>query len=187
MTRKLIYSMLASLDGYIADEDGKFDWAVPDDEVHSFINDLEQPVDTYLYGRRMYETMVAWETMHTRAAQPRAILDFAQIWQAADKVVYSGTLETVSSARTQIKRDFDPEEVRQMKAQPGGDMSVSGPELAVYAFKAQLIDELQLFIAPIVVGGGRQWLPNNVRLKLELIDERRFGNGTVYLCYRAAT
>ena len=186
MTRTLIYSMLASLDGYIADEDGNFDWAVPDDEVHSFINDLEQSVDTYLYGRRMYETMVAWETMHTRADQPRAIVEFAHIWQAANKVVYSRTLETVSTARTQIKRDFDPEEVRQMKAQPGGDMTVSGPELAVYAFKAQLIDELHLFIAPIVVGGGKQWLPNNIRLKLELINERRFGNGMVYLRYRAA-
>ena len=185
MTRTLIYSMLASLDGYIADEDGNFDWAVPDDEVHSFINDLEQSVDAYLYGRRMYETMVAWETMHTRADQPRAIVEFAHIWQAANKVVYSRTLETVSSARTQIKRDFDPEEVRQMKAQPGGDMTVSGPELAVYAFKAQLIDELHLFIAPIVVGGGKQWLPNNIRLKLELINERRFGNGMVYLRYRA--
>ena len=186
MTRKLIYSMLASLDGYIADEDGKFDWAVPDDEVHSFINDLERPVETYLYGRRMYATMVAWETVNTRADQPRAILDFAQIWQAASKVVYSRTLETISSARTQIKRDFDPDEVRQMKAQPGGDMTVSGPELAAHAFKAQLIDELQLFIAPIAVGGGKQSLPNNVRLKLELIDERRFGNGMVYLRYRAA-
>src|SRR5438105_3208280 len=187
MTRKLIYSMLASLDGYIADEDGKFDWAVPDDEVHSFINDLERPVDTYLYGRRMYATMVAWETVNTGADQPRAILDFAQIWQASNKVVYSRTLETVSSARTQIKRDFDSDEVRQMKTQPGGDMTVSGPELAAHAFKAQLIDELQLFIAPIVVGGGKQSLPNNVRLKLELIDERRFGNGMVYLRYRAAT
>ncbi len=187
MTRNLIYSMLTSLDGYIADEDAKFDWAVPDDEVHSFINELEQPVDTYLYGRRMYETMVAWETMHTRADQPRAIAEFAHIWQAANKVVYSRTLETVSSARTQIKRDFDPEEVRQMKAQPGGDMTVSGPGLAAYALKAQLIDELQLFIAPIVVGGGKQWLPNNVRLKLELSDERRFGNGMVYLRYRVAT
>jgi dihydrofolate reductase len=187
MTRKLIYSMLASLDGYIADEDGNFDWAVPDDEVHSFINDLERPVDTYLYGRRMYATMVAWEAVHTRAGQPRAILDFARIWQAANKVVYSRTLETVSSARTQIKRDFDPEEVRQMKAQTGGDMTVGGPELAVYAFKAQLIDELHLFIAPIVVGGGKQSLPNNVRLKLELSDERCFGNGMVYLRYRVAT
>jgi len=187
VTRKLIYSMLASLDGYVADEDGKFDWAVPDDEVHSFINDLEQPVDTYLYGRRMYETMVGWETMHTGADQPRAIVEFAHIWQAANKVVYSRTLEAVSSARTQIKRGFDPEEVRQMKAQPGGDMSVSGPELAVHAFKVQLIDELHLFIAPIVVGGGKQSLPSHVRVKLELIDERRFGNGMVYVRYRAAT
>jgi dihydrofolate reductase len=187
MTSTLIYSMLVSLDGYIADQDGNFDWAEPDDEVHSFINDLEQPVHTYLYGRRMYETMVAWETMHTRAGTPRAILDFARMWQTADKVVYSRTLETPSSARTQIKRDFDPDEVRQMKAQPGGDMSVGGPELAAYALKAQLIDELQLFIVPIVVGGGTPWLPHNVRLKLELIDERRFRNGTAYLRYRAAT
>jgi dihydrofolate reductase len=187
MTRKLIYSMLASLDGYTADEHGNFDWAAPDDEVHSFINDLEQRVEIYLYGRRMYETMVTWETMHTRADEPRALLDFAQMWQAANKVVYSRTLETAASARTQIKRDFDPEEVRQMKAQPGGDMSVGGPELAACALKAQLIDELQLFIVPIVVGGGTQWLPNNVRLKLELMEERRFGNGTVYLRYHAAT
>jgi len=186
MPRKLIYSMLASLDGYIADEDGNFDWAEPDAEVHSFINALEQPVDTYLYGRRMYETMLAWETVHTSTDLPRYQLEFAHMWQAADKVVYSRTLETVSSARTQIKREFDPEEVRQMKAQPGGDIAVSGPELAVNAFKAQLIDELHLFIAPVVVGGGRQSLPNNVHLKLELVDERRFGNGMVYLRYRAA-
>ncbi len=186
MMRKLSYSMLTSLDGYIADEDGNFDWAVPDDEVHSFINDLERPVAPYLYGRRMYATMVAWDTMNTRADQPRVILDFAQIWQAANKVVYSRTLETVASARTQLKRDFDPDEVRQMKTQPGGDISVSGPELAAYAFKSQLIDELHLFIAPIVVGGGTPSLPNNVRLKLELSDERRFGNGMIYLRYRVA-
>jgi dihydrofolate reductase len=185
MTRKLIYSMLASLDGYISDEDGNFDWAAPDEEVHAFINDLERPVDTYLYGRRMYETMVAWETMNARADLPRAISDFAEIWQAANKVVYSRTLATVSSARTQIKRDFDAEEVRQMKAQAGGDLAVSGPELAACAFKAQLIDELQLFIAPIVIGGGKKWLPEAVRLQLELQDEQRFGNGMVYLRYRA--
>jgi dihydrofolate reductase len=172
MTRKLIYSMLASLDGCIADEDGKFDG----------------PYQTMRCIRSsMISSSHAWETMHTRADQPRAIVEFAHIWQAANKVVYSRTLETLSSARTQIKRDFDPEEVRQMKAQPGGDMCVSGPELAVYAFKAQLIDELHLFIAPIVVGGGKQSLPNNVRLKLELSDERRFGNGMVYLRYRVAT
>jgi dihydrofolate reductase len=187
MTRKLIYSMLTSLDGYVADQDGNFDWAVPDNNVHSFINELEQPVDTYLYGRRMYETMLAWETMDTGADQPRELAEFAHMWRAATKVVYSTTLSTVSSARTHLRRDFDPEAVRQMKAQPGGDMSVSGPNLAVSAFRAQLIDELQLFVTSIVVGGGAHALPDNMRVRLELSDERRFGNGVVYLRYRVAS
>jgi dihydrofolate reductase len=187
MTRKLIYSMLASLDGYVADQEGSFDWAVPDNDVHSFINQLEQPVDTYLYGRRMYETMLAWETMDTGADQPRALVEFAHMWRAATKMVYSRTLSTVSSVRAHLSRDFDPEAVRQMKARPGGDMSVSGPNLAASAFRAQLIDELQLFITPIMVGGGARALPDDVRVKLELSDERRFGNGVVYLRYRVAS
>jgi dihydrofolate reductase len=182
----LIYSAITSLDGYVADEDGNFDWAEPDEEVHSFVNDLERPVGTYLYGRRMYEVMVAWEAF-TLADQPPFMRDFAQIWRAADKIVYSRTLEAVSSARTQIERDFDPEAVRQMKARAGRDLSVGGPELAAQAIKAGLVDELYLFVVPIVVGGGKQSLPNNVRLKLELLDERRFGNGVVHLRYRTTT
>jgi dihydrofolate reductase len=184
---KLTYSAITSLDGYVADVDGNFDWAAPDEEVHTFVNDLERPVGTYLYGRRMYEVMVYWESAHTLADQPPFIQDFAQIWQAADKIAYSKTLDTVSSARTRIERDFNPEAVRQMKAQAGRDFSVGGPELAAQAFRAGLVDECRLFVAPIVVGGGKQSLPNNVRLKLELLDERRFGNGMVHLHYRTIT
>ena len=184
---KLIYSAITSLDGYVADRDGKFDWATPDEEVHTFINDLERPVGIYLYGRRMYEVMVDWETAHTLTDQPPFMQDFAQIWRAADKIVYSKTLETVSSARTRIERDFDPEAIRQMKALAGRDITVGGPELAAQAIKAAVVDEYQLFVAPIVLGDGKQSLPNNVRLKLGLLHERRFGNGMVYLHYRAMT
>jgi dihydrofolate reductase len=181
---KLIYSAITSLDGYVADEDGNFDWAAPDEEVHRFVNDLERPVGTYLYGRRMYEVMVYWETAHTLADQPPVGQDFAEIWQAADKIVYSRTLGTAASARTRLERDFDPEKVRQLKASAGRDITVGGPDLAAQAIRAGLVDEFQLFFAPIVVGGGKQALPDNVRLKLELLDERRFGSGVVYLHYR---
>jgi dihydrofolate reductase len=181
----LIYSVITSLDGYIADEDGNFDWAAPDEEVHAFVNDLERPIGTYLYGRRMYEVMVAWETMHSPADQPPVIQDFAAIWQAADKIVYSTTLDTVSSARTWIERDFDADVVRQMKAQATRDLTVGGPGLAAQAIKAGLVDEYQFFLAPVVVGGGTPSLPAHVRLRLELLDERRFANGTIYLHYRA--
>jgi dihydrofolate reductase len=184
---KLIYSTIASLDGYVADEDGNFEWAVPDEEVHNFINDLERPVGTYLYGRRMYEVMVGWETDPALADQSPVMYDFAQIWQAADKIVYSKTLQTVSTARTRIERDFDPEAVRQMKAMAGRDLIVGGPELAAQAFRAGLVDECHLFVAPVVVGGGKRSLPDNVRLKLELLDEHRFDSGMVYLYYRTRT
>jgi dihydrofolate reductase len=183
---KLIYSAITSLDGYVADEDGNFDWAAPDEEVHAFVNDLERPVGTYLYGRRMYETMVAWETMHL-ADQPPVMRDFAETWRATDKIVYSRTLESVSSARTRIERGFDPEAVRQMKAQEGRDITVGGPDLAAQAIKAGLVDECHLFLTPIVVGGGKQSFPHNVRLKLELLDERRFGSGVVHLHYGVRT
>jgi dihydrofolate reductase len=183
---KLIYSAITSLDGYVADEDGKFDWAAPDEEVHRFVNDLERPIGTYLYGRRMYEVMGYWETAHV-ADQSPFIRDYAEIWQAADKIVYSKTLETVSSARTRIERDFDPDAVRQLKASAGRDISVGGPDLAAQAFKAGLVDEFHLFLSPVVVGGGNQSLPDKVRLKLELLDERRFGNGVVHLHYRTTT
>jgi dihydrofolate reductase len=184
---KLIYSAITSLDGYTADEEGNFDWAEPDEEVHTFVNDLERPVGTYLYGRRMYEVMAPWETDPTLADQSRVMRDFAELWQAADKIVYSRTLETVSTASTRIERDFDPEAVRQLKTQAGRDITVGGPDLAAQAIKAGLVDEFHLFVTPIVVGGGIQSLPNNVRVKLELLDERRFGNGVVYLCYRTRT
>ena len=181
---KLIYSAIASLDGYVADEDGNFDWAAPHDDVHAFVNDLERPVGTYLYGRRMYETMAVWERAHTFDDQRPVMQDFAAIWQKADKVVYSRTLGAVLSARTRIERDFDPEAVRQMKASAERDMSVGGPDLAAQALKAGLVDELQLFLTPIVVGGGNAALPDDVRVQLELLDERRFGNGVVYVHYR---
>ncbi len=184
---KLIYSAITSLDGYIADENGNFDWAAPDEEVHAFVNGLERQVGTYLYGRRMYEVMVAWETAHTFADQRPVMQDFAKIWQAADKVVYSRTLAAVSSARTRIERDFDPAAVRQLKASAGRDLSVGGPDLAAQAIRAGLVDEYHLFLVPFVVGGGNQSLPDNVRLKLELLDERRFDSGVVYLRYRTRT
>jgi dihydrofolate reductase len=184
---KLIYSAIASLDGYIADEDGNFDWAVPDEEVHAFINDLARPYGTYLYGRRLYETMVGWETDHTLAEQSPLMRDFAQIWQAADKIVYSRTLEAVSTARTRIERDFEPDAVRQMKASTQRDMIVGGADLAAHAFRARLVDECHLFVVPIVVGGGKRSLPDDVRVKLELLDERRFEGGVVYLHYRTRT
>src|SRR6266536_1484677 len=184
---RLIYSAIASLDGYVADEDGDFDWAEPDEEVHTFVNDLERPVGTYLYGRRMYEVMVFWETAHTLAGQPPVIQDLAGIWQAADKIVYSRTLETVSSARTRIERDFDPEAVRELKARAGRDITVGGPDLAAQAIKAGLVDECHLFVTPIVVGGGKPSFPNGVRWRLELLDDRRFGNGVVHLHYRTGT
>jgi dihydrofolate reductase len=184
---KLIYSAIASVDGYIADEEGNFDWAVPNEEVHAFINDLDRPLGTYLFGRRMYETMVGWETDPTLAEQSPLMRDFAQIWQAAEKIVYSRTLEAVSTARTRIERDFEPDAIRKMKASAGRDLIVGGPELAAQAFEAGLVDECHLFVAPIVVGGGKRSLADGVRVKLELLDERRFGNAMVYLHYRTRT
>jgi dihydrofolate reductase len=178
---KLIYSAIASLDGYIEDEHGSFGWAAPDDEVHRFVNELERPIGTYLYGRRMYETMAAWETM---SADEPALRDYAELWRAADKVVYSRTLESASSARTRIEREFNPEAVRRLKASARDDLSVGGPELAAVAIRAGLVDELRLFLVPVLVGGGKPALPDGVRANLELLDEGRFGNGTVYLRYR---
>jgi dihydrofolate reductase len=183
MTR-LIHSAIMSLDGYVADQSGNFDWAAPDEEVHAFGNDLERPIGTYLYGRRMYEVMVAWENMPTFPDQPPAITDYAQIWRVADKIVYSRTLQTVASARTRIERAFDPEAVRQLKAAAGRDLSVGGAGLAAQAIRAGLVDECHLFVTPIVVGGGTPALPGNVRLQLELLDERRVAGGVVHLHYR---
>ena len=169
-----------SLDGFIADESGNFDWAAPDEEVHRFVNELERPVGTSLYGRRMYGTMVYWETGGEESDIER---DFAQIWRSADKVVYSRTLERVSSARTRIERDFDPEAVRRLKASASKDMSVGGAELAGQALKAGLVDELQLFVVPVLVGGGARALPAGFAAELRLEEERRFSGGTVFLRY----
>ena len=178
---KLIYSAITSLDGYVADEDGNFDWAAPDEEVHAFVNDLERPIGTYLYGRRMYETMVFWETVSDENA---VMQDFAEVWQSADKIVYSRTLEAASSARTRIEREFDPEVVRRMKASADRDISIGGSQLAGHALKAGLVDECHLFLTPVVVGGGTRALPDGVRLDLDLLDERRFASGVVHLHYR---
>jgi dihydrofolate reductase len=183
MSAKLIYSAIASVDGYVEDETGNFDWAAPDEEVHRFVNDLERPVGTYLYGRRMYETMVFWDNPPNPDEQSSWIRDFAGIWQAADKIVYSSTLTTAASSRTQIERVFETETVRRLKAEAAQDITVGGAELAGHAIAAGLVDELQLFLVPVVVGGGKRFLPAGARLSLELVDERRFRNGTVHLRY----
>ena len=181
---KLTYLTIASLDGYMADEDGDFGWARPDEEVHTFVNDLERGVGTHLYGRRMYETMAVWETDPSLAADSATAADYARIWLAAEKVVYSKTLESAVTARTTIERDFDPDDVREMKASAAADLSIGGAELAAAAFAAGLIDECHCIVAPAIVGGGKRALPDGMRLDLELEDERRFAGGMVYLRYR---
>jgi dihydrofolate reductase len=181
---KLIYAAISSVDGYVADTEGNFDWSAPDEEVHRFVNELERPIGTHLYGRRMYEVMRYWETAPTGDGEPSAQQEYAKIWQAADKIVYSRSLKQASSARTSIEREFDPEAIQQLKATAARDISVSGPTLAARALKLGLIDECHLFLSPIVVGGGNPALPDNVRLGLELLDERRFSNGVVHLHYR---
>jgi dihydrofolate reductase len=181
---KMIYSAITSLDGYVADEHGDFDWAAPDEEVHAFVNDLERPVGTYLFGRRMYEVMAVWETMPSSGDAHPAEQDFARIWQDADKIVYSRTLKQASTARTKIERDFDPGEIRRLKSDSERDIGIGGSHLAAEAIKAGLVDELQQFVTPILVGGGNHWLPRHVRVQLELLDERRFKCGVVYLRYR---
>jgi dihydrofolate reductase len=178
---KLIYATLASLDGYVADEAGEFGWAAPDEEVHSFVNDLERPIGTHLYGRKMYEVMVAWETIDDQQPQMR---DYAQIWRATEKIVYSKTLEEASSARTRIERDFEPGAVRQLKDSASSDISMGGPELASQAIAAGLVDEIHLFLVPCAVGAGKPALPIEAQLKLELLDQDRFTNGTIHLHYR---
>jgi dihydrofolate reductase len=180
---KLIYSAIASLDGYVADRDGNWDWSVPDPEVHAVVNDQERSIGTYLYGRRMYEVMAVWETMAT-AGEPAEMRDYAEIWRAADKLVFSTTLAEAASARTRIERRFDPEAVRALKDGAARDLSVGGPELAGHALRAGLVDELRLFLSPVSVGGGKRALPDGVRVDLELLDERRFANGAVALRYR---
>ena len=180
----LIYSAISSLDGYIEDVDGNFDWAAPDEEVHGFINNLERSAGTYLLGRRTYEIMTVWETDPELAAGSPLTRDFAEIWQAADKIVYSRTLQAVSTRKTQLERTFDPEAIRQLKQAVDRNIAIGGPELAAHAFRAGLIDECHLFLTPIIVGGGKASLPDDVRLELELMEERRFESGVVFLHYR---
>jgi dihydrofolate reductase len=181
---RLIYSGIMSLDGYTADADGRFDWAAPDEEVHAFVNDLERPIGTYLYGRRMYDTMAVWETMTDEPDLSAASLDYARIWQGADKVVYSTSLTEPTTPRTRVERSFDPDAVRAMKESAAADISVGGPGLAAQAVAAGLVDEWHLFVTPVVVGGGTRYLPDGVRFDLDLVDQRRFGNGVVLLRYR---
>ena len=181
---KLIYSAIASLDGYVADEAGNFDWAAPDEEMHRFVNDLERPIGMYLYGRRMYDTMVYWETALDEPDQPDHFLDYARIWQAADKIVYSRTLRDARSARTRIEPAFDAEAVRSLKATSATDVSIGGPHLAAQALAAGLVDELHLFVAPVLVGAGNAALPEGSHVRLQLLDQRRFDSGFVYLGYR---
>jgi dihydrofolate reductase len=183
---KLIYSVITSLDGYVADEDGNFDWSAPDEEVHAFVNDRERSIGSYLYGRRLYDVMVAWETLDT-SDEPAVAKDYAQIWRDAEKIVYSTTLDMVRSARTRIEREFNPDVVRRMKEGADRDISVGGPHLAAQAITAGLVDEMHMFVSPIALGGGNQALPDHVRWPLELVDERRFRNGVVHLHYRSAS
>jgi dihydrofolate reductase len=181
---KLIYVANVSLDGYIEDAHGSFEWTEPNDEVFTFITDLVRPVGTYLYGRRLYETMAVWETQPSLAAQSELMADFANVWQAADKIVYSTTLHAVSTANTRLERRFDPDAVRAMKTSAASDLTVGGATLDAHAFKAGLVDECQLFVHPVLVGGGKPAFPRDARVQLELLEERRFGNGVVYLRYR---
>jgi len=180
---KLIYFMGASLDGFIAGETDKMDWSVPDEEIITFINDLHRPIGTYLYGRKNYETMTIWETPEAIPGWTPAMMDFGRIWQAANKIVYSKTLEAVSTPRTRLEREFEPSVVHDLKTQLPHDISVAGPNLAAQAIRAGLVDEYHLLVVPIVLGGGKQILPSNVRVNLDLLDERRFGKGWIYLRY----
>jgi dihydrofolate reductase len=182
---KLIYISNVSLDGYIEDEHGSFNWTEPDDEVFTFITDLVHSVGTYLYGRRLYETMAVWESDPALAAQSELMGDFADVWRAAEKVVYSTTLDAVPTAKTKLERNFDPDSVREMKASAASDLTVGGANLAAHAFTAGLVDECHLFIVPVLLGGGKPSLPSGIRAELELLGERRFSNGVVYLRYRA--
>jgi dihydrofolate reductase len=183
---RLTYAAIASLDGYVADAQGGFGWAAPDEEVHAFVNDLQRPIGTYLYGRRLYDLMVPWETMGVDPDEPEVVRDFARVWRAADKVVYSSTLTAVTTPRTRIERSFDPVAVRRIVDESPAEVSVGGAQLAGQALHAGLVDECHLFVVPAIVGGGTHWLPRDLRVDLELLDERRFRNGTVHLHYRVS-
>jgi dihydrofolate reductase len=181
---KLIYSMITSLDGYTEDERGKFGWGAPDDEeVHAYINKLASTLGTYLYGRKMYDTMVFWETAEKDPTLPKVAMDWAQQWKAAEKIVFSRTLTEPRSARTRIEHDFNPVLVQQLKANAHLDMSVDGPELATHAIKAGLVDEFQMIVCPVIVGGGKRFFPNDVKVDLTLIEEKTFTSGVMVVRY----
>lgn len=180
---KLVNSAIASLDGYVADEQGKFDWAMPDEQVHAFVNDLERPIGTHLLGRRMYEVMKVWDSDELLEGQPAVMRDYAEIWRSAEKIVYSRTLQATETSRTRLERAFDPEEVRALKETERRDISIGGPELASQAIEADLVDEIQLLLVPAVVGAGKAALPIHSRIALELLGREGFDNGTVYLRY----
>lgn len=180
---KLIYWMHTSLDGYVEDEHGDFAWTSPDAEVNTYINEVSSSIGTYLYGRKMYESMVYWETDYTLHNPAQFHLDFAKQWQATDKIVYSRTLSEPRSARTRIEREFDPDAVRRLKSSAEYNVTVTGPELAAYALSVGLVDEVQMFVNPVVVGGGKRFFPDGVRLALELVEERTFHNGLVTVRY----
>ena len=179
----LIYLTNVSLDGYIEDASGRFDWSVPDEELHQFFNDLTRPIGTFLYGRRLYDSMAVWETDPGFAADNAVTAEFAEVWQAADKVVYSTTLDAPRTTRTRLERTFDPAAVRDLKAAATRDLTVGGANLAGQALRADLVDEVQLVVHPVVVGGGKPALPDGVRADLTLLEERRFAGGHVYLRY----
>jgi dihydrofolate reductase len=181
---RLIYTINSSLDGYTEETNGNFNWTELDEEAFKFITNLIRADGTHLYGRRMYEMMMVWETDPALAGESPLMRDFAEVWQSADKIVYSRTLEAVSTRKTQIERNFNPEAIRRLKETTEQDIHIGGPELAAHAFRAGLIDEYCLFIMPIIVGGGKRALPDNIRLELELLDEHRFDNGVVFLRYR---
>jgi dihydrofolate reductase len=182
---KLTYTMASSLDGYVEDEQGSFAWTKPDEEVHRFVNARERSIGTYLFGRRVYETMAVWENDPSLAKENEYMREYAEIWEGVDKIVFSRTLDAAPTRRTRLEREFDPDAIRALKASAERDLAVAGPNLAASAFEAGLIDEIRMMIAPVIVGGGKPVLPDGVRLDLELIDERRFANGMVHLSYRA--
>jgi len=171
---QLIYSAITSLDGYVEDASGAFEWAAPDDEVLGFLNDLERPVGTYLYGRRMYETMTYWETADVDRDKDPVEWDWTHLWRAADKIVYSRTLDTPSTSRTRIERAFDPAAIRAMKDTLDRDLSIGGADIAAQAMRAGLVDRCRLFLTPVLVGGGKPALPSDIRRRPELVAERRF-------------
>ena len=181
---RLISTHIASLDGYINDEQGRFDWSEPDEQVHAFVNDLERPIGTYLYGRRLYEVMTYWETALEQPDAHEVEQDYARLWQAAEKVVYSTTLAEPSTARTRIERTFDPDAIRKLKDESDRDLTIGGADLASQALKAGLVDEIRLLFSPVIIGAGTRFLTDHTRINLELTDERRFPNGVVYLAYQ---